>query len=150
MKTSISVYGRTVSVGKLKSRRILFVFIGLMLISSSTFAIDEDFYIPYTDTYGYEYDPETGRFMKKEIPSRSASEAPSGGAGIKAATPPRNHAAGLEAKTSAGTKKAYLVTLVAVVGFLVLAGISYRLRQGRAATARESAKRTSAIEGKNL
>ena len=28
--------------------------------------VDEDYFIPYTDNYGYEYDPETGTYIKKQ------------------------------------------------------------------------------------
>jgi len=43
----------------------IIMLIGL-LIAGQVFAIDEDYYIPYTDTYGYEFDPETGKFVKRD------------------------------------------------------------------------------------
>ena len=38
----------------------------LILFSTPTVAVDEDYFIPYTDNYGYEYDPETGTYVQKE------------------------------------------------------------------------------------
>jgi len=45
---------------------IKFLFMTGLLIAGQAFAIDEDFYIPYTDNYGYVYDPETGQYVKQE------------------------------------------------------------------------------------
>lgn len=50
--------------------RLLFL-IGL-LIAGPVLGVDEDFYIPYTDTYGYVYDPETGQYVKQEDPAPPA------------------------------------------------------------------------------
>jgi hypothetical protein len=53
----------------------IIMLIGL-LIAGQVFAIDEDFYIPYTDTYGYEYDPETNKFVKRDqAPTSSGNTA---------------------------------------------------------------------------
>ncbi len=38
----------------------------LILFSAPLFAVDEDYFIPYTDNYGYEYDPETGTYIQTE------------------------------------------------------------------------------------
>jgi hypothetical protein len=44
-----------------------------MVQSTSLFAVDEEYFIPYTDNYGYEYDPQTGTYIKTD-PPQSASE----------------------------------------------------------------------------
>ena len=36
-------------------------------------AIDEDYFIPYTDNYGYVYDPETGTYIKQDPPEPTAN-----------------------------------------------------------------------------
>jgi len=40
----------------------------LILFSTTSVAVDEDYFIPYTDNYGYEYDPETGTYVKTDPP----------------------------------------------------------------------------------
>lgn len=37
------------------------------------YAVDEEYFIPYTDNYGYEYDVETGTYIKRDAPSPTAS-----------------------------------------------------------------------------
>ncbi len=44
-----------------------------MVLSTSLLAVDEEYFIPYTDNYGYEYDPQTGTYIKTD-PPQSASE----------------------------------------------------------------------------
>ena len=39
-----------------------------LLLGGRVSAVDEDYYIPYTDNYGYVYDLETGQYIKKEQP----------------------------------------------------------------------------------
>ena len=39
-----------------------------LLIGSQVFAIDSDYFISYTDNYGYVYDPETGQYVEQEQP----------------------------------------------------------------------------------
>lgn len=53
----------------------LLIIIGL-LFSTQVVAIDEDYYIPYTDTYGYVYDPETGQFIKQDQASSESESSP--------------------------------------------------------------------------
>ncbi len=43
-----------------------YLMVVMFIVSMAVIAIDEDYYIPYTDTYGYVYDPETGQFVKSE------------------------------------------------------------------------------------
>jgi hypothetical protein len=53
----------------LNIRKVAFTIVLLLTFSSSPiFAVDEEYFIPYTDNYGYEYDPETGTYIKKEPP----------------------------------------------------------------------------------
>jgi hypothetical protein len=42
--------------------------------TSPLYAIDEDYFIPYTDNYGYEYDPETGTYIKKDNPAPTVAD----------------------------------------------------------------------------
>lgn len=32
-------------------------------------AVDDDYFIPYTDTFGYVYDPQTGNYVKQDSPA---------------------------------------------------------------------------------
>jgi len=49
--------------------QVRYVVLVSLLIGVQVFAVDEDYYIPYTDTYDYVYDPETGQYIKQEKPS---------------------------------------------------------------------------------
>jgi hypothetical protein len=40
-----------------------------LCLSQLVIAVDDDYYIPYTDTYGYTYDPVTGTFVKTDDPA---------------------------------------------------------------------------------
>jgi len=42
------------------------VFLVGLLTVGQVLAVDEDFYIPYTDTYGYVYDPKTRQYVKQD------------------------------------------------------------------------------------
>ncbi|MGK0296728.1 MAG: hypothetical protein ACI9XC_000320 [Gammaproteobacteria bacterium] len=42
--------------------------------SHSLFAVDEEYFIPYTDNYGYEYDAESGTYIKNETQATSESK----------------------------------------------------------------------------
>ena len=53
---------------KLLDKGILIITLLVISINSPMYAIDEDYFIPYTDNYGYEYDPETGTYIKKRQP----------------------------------------------------------------------------------
>ena len=54
------------------SCRTLALICGLSLASAS-YGADEDIDIPYTDTYGYVYDPATGTFIKQDNPANPAA-----------------------------------------------------------------------------
>ena len=54
---------------KILVKNILFTFFLGMFFSNPLSAIDEDYFIPYTDNYGYEYDPETATYIKKDNPA---------------------------------------------------------------------------------
>ncbi len=62
--------------GQVDMKKIIGPMLMVMFCVSYThplMGVDEDYYIPYTDTYGYEYDPETGTFIKRD-PAPAASE----------------------------------------------------------------------------
>ncbi len=52
----------------LAKRILLVVALGLSLFKP-LYAIDGDYNIPYTDNYGYEYDPATGTYVQKNVPA---------------------------------------------------------------------------------
>jgi hypothetical protein len=59
-----------VNVMDLKTRLIVIMLLAGMCVPMRSVAVDDDYYIPYTDNYGYEYDPETGTYIKKDTPAR--------------------------------------------------------------------------------
>ncbi len=52
----------------LAKRILLVIALGLSLVKP-LYAIDGDYNIPYTDNYGYEYDPATGTYVQKNVPA---------------------------------------------------------------------------------
>ena len=52
---------------------LIFTIVGTF-VPDTGYAIDEDYFIPYTDNYGYEYDPETGTYIKKDNPTPAVTE----------------------------------------------------------------------------
>lgn len=51
----------------------VFALIGLLLLSMRVYAIDETYYIPYTNHNGYQYDPQTGQYVKTQQSAPKAS-----------------------------------------------------------------------------
>lgn len=56
----------------LAKRILLVIALGLSLVKP-LYAIDGDYNIPYTDNYGYEYDPATGTYVQKQVPAPATS-----------------------------------------------------------------------------
>jgi hypothetical protein len=52
---------------------ILITLLVVCFTSHYLYAVDEEYFIPYTDNYGYEYDPESGTYIKKETPETGKS-----------------------------------------------------------------------------
>lgn len=44
---------------------VVLLIICMLSVTVNLLAADDDIYIPYTETYGYTYDPATGQFVKK-------------------------------------------------------------------------------------
>ncbi|MGY8813947.1 MAG: hypothetical protein ACKVHQ_04430 [Gammaproteobacteria bacterium] len=53
---------------------IVITLLAVCFFSHSLFAVDEEYFIPYTDNYGYEYDAETGTYIKKESQATGESK----------------------------------------------------------------------------
>lgn len=113
--------------------RLIVLLTGLM-VAGSALAIDEDYYIPYTDTYGYVYDPETGKFVKEE-PKPAPGQSNASGDSTKAGT--GDHAAqaspSIELRESqesegGGTRP---LTWISGGGILLIVGLFYWFRQKR-------------------
>lgn len=66
------MFEKNTMIGRLSYRTLALV-CALTLVSISH-AADEDIDIPYTDTYGYVYDPATGTFIKQDKPATSATD----------------------------------------------------------------------------
>ncbi|NNE37991.1 MAG: hypothetical protein HKN08_06770 [Gammaproteobacteria bacterium] len=56
-----------------------------ILVSTPLLAVDEDYFIPYTDNYGYEYDPETGTYVQTK-PTATVTPQPTSQTGQQTAT----------------------------------------------------------------
>lgn len=63
-------------VNRVHILNILMVIALLLTIGQSTslLAVDEEYFIPYTDNYGYEYDPQTGTYIKKDPPQSAPQQ----------------------------------------------------------------------------
>ena len=103
-------------------KTILVTTLLIFLHSNQVSAIDEDYFIPYTDTYGYEYDPETGTFIKKEpdpVPVQEHQQS---------ATPDESMTAMQQTVPSAGSSTTNLTTKNSNLGLpLIIAGAFFLL-----------------------
>jgi hypothetical protein len=112
--------------------RLIVLLTGL-LVAGLAQAIDEDYYIPYTDTYGYVYDPDTGKFVKEE-PKPAPGQGSAAGDSTKAGT--GDHAAqaapsaeSRESLESEGGTAPFI--WISGGGILLIAGFLYWFRQKR-------------------
>ena len=112
--------------------RLIVLLTGL-LVAGAAQAVDEDYYIPYTDTYGYVYDPETGKFVKQE-PAPAAGQDDAAGDETKATGEVQASRAATpdEANEPMENESASSVPFLWISGGIILiAGYLYRLRQKR-------------------
>jgi len=96
-----------------------FVLIALMLAEQAK-AIDGDYEIPYTDNYGYVYDPEIGKFIKENNEQGSASSVNSSVA--ESLTPITHADKGQEQEVVSGTTEGRYYSYL-IGGGIVILGI---------------------------
>lgn len=117
----------------------------LLLVSAAVFtqvvhAADEEIDIPYTDTYGYVYDPATGTFIKPDTPAASTDNSNTAQT-ADASMPAAGHAAQpvttaltppAQDTSPATPEKSWLPPLLLLLA--IAAAISYRRLLGRKST----------------
>jgi hypothetical protein len=104
------------------------VIIGVVL-AGPALAIDEDFYIPYTDTYGYVYDPATGKFVKQEPANTAAAAADSSVSGPHSQDPGMQEQLSQNAADQPGSTEQNITMYLVIGGVIILAAVSYLLLQ---------------------
>jgi len=96
----------------------------VLLSVGHVFAIDEDYEIPYTDNYGYVYDPETGQFVKQD---QSTPESGDTSAGANVVDVSKNNAGQALTETplaSQGSLTFYLL-IGAGIALLIVAAVTF-------------------------
>ena len=95
-----------------------------LLVGNAAYAVDSEFYIPYTETYGYTYDPETGQYVQSEQPSNDTLVAPNTHSEIE------NRVLSTDGVSTDGVSKDgvsnYIMTIAIIIG--VLASVIWLLR----------------------
>jgi hypothetical protein len=98
----------------------------LTAYNNTVLSVDEDYFIPYTDNYGYEYDPETGTYIKTEpAPTNSVNQQQSSGAhetttALTQQSAPTMVQADQATQDSAYTTPILLASTIIIVGALLV------------------------------
>lgn len=100
-----------------------------MVVSQPVFAVDGDYVIPYTDNYGYVYDPKTGTYIQQSQPAdtiQSDSVQPQNQAATPAAAADPAPFIQAEQTTSPAPQQTSTLPLPAMaIGILILLGLLF-------------------------